>query len=53
VEENGNLVRKYFEESRFLGHEIVDFGYGWEIHPAYRWALQPENVNAILDALEL
>ncbi|RYC15235.1 P-loop ATPase, Sll1717 family [Ciceribacter ferrooxidans] len=53
VESDGNIVRKYFEESRFLGHEIVDFGYGWEIHPAYRWALQPENVNAILDALEL
>lgn len=49
---SGNIDRKYFEESRFLGHEIIDFGYGWEIHPAYRWALQPENVNSILDALD-
>ena len=50
---SGNVDRKYFEQSRFLGHEIIDFGYGWEIHPAYRWALQPENVNSILDALDL
>jgi hypothetical protein len=50
---DGNIDRKYFEQSRFLGHEIVDFGYGWEIHPAYRWALQPENVQTLLDALEI
>lgn len=51
--DDGNLDRKYFEQSRFLGHEIVDFGYGWEIHPAYRWALQPANVQTLLDALDL
>lgn len=51
--EDGNIDRKYFEQSRFLGHEIVDFGYAWEIHPAYRWALQPESVHTLLDALDL
>nr|WP_174826923.1 hypothetical protein [Rhizobium ruizarguesonis] len=51
--DDGNVDRKYFEQSRFLGHEIVDFGYSWEIHPAYRWALQPENVHNLLDALDL
>ncbi|HEY8065443.1 MAG TPA: hypothetical protein VIF40_12090 [Methylosinus sp.] len=45
------IDRKYFEESRFLASEIVDFGYGWEIHPAYRWALQPQDINAVLDSL--
>lgn len=52
-DDSGNIDRKYFEESRFLAHEIIDFGYGWEIHPAYRWALQPDSVNAILDALDI
>ena len=45
------IDRKYFDESRFLASEIVDFGYAWEIHPAYRWALQPQDVNAVLDSL--
>lgn len=51
--DNGNIDRKYFDQSRFLAHEIVDFGYGWEIHPAYRWALQPQDVNDILDTLDV
>jgi len=51
--DNGNIDRKYFDQSRFLAHEIVDFGYGWEIHPAYRWALQPQDVNEILDTLDV
>lgn len=33
---DAGIDRKYFDESRFLATEIVEFGYGWEIHPAYR-----------------
>src|SRR4051794_38940113 len=36
---DGTIDRKYFDESRFLANEFVEFGYDWEIHPAYRWAL--------------
>ncbi len=36
--------RKYFEESRYLQSRFADFGYDWEIHPAYRWALQPNDI---------
>ena len=26
---------------------FVDFGYDWEVHPAFRWALQPDNLDDI------
>jgi hypothetical protein len=31
--------------------EFVDFGYDWEIHPAFRWALQPESIEDIFEQL--
>ena len=46
---DGRIERKYFDQSRFLASEVTDFGYDWEIHPAYRWALQPQDVMNILD----
>ncbi|WP_079213410.1 P-loop ATPase, Sll1717 family [Brucella pituitosa] len=51
--DDGTVDRKYFEQSRFLGHEIIEFGYGWEIHPAYRWALQPSDVGTLLDLIDV
>ncbi|MFZ5567059.1 MAG: P-loop ATPase, Sll1717 family [Pseudomonadota bacterium] len=46
--EDGQYIeRKYFEESRYLSHKFVDFGFDWEVHPAYRWALQPDNLADI------
>jgi hypothetical protein len=50
--ENGDYIeRRYFEESRYLSHKFVDFGFGWEVHPAYRWALQPDNMHDIFNTL--
>jgi len=46
------IDRRYFEQARFLADEIVDFGYSWEIHPAYRWALQPQDLQQIIDSLD-
>lgn len=48
---DGTIDRKYFTEGRFLAPEFVDFGYDWEVHPAYRWALQPQSIHDILDNL--
>jgi hypothetical protein len=48
--ENG-IERRYFDSSRFLANEFADFGFEWEIHPAYRWALQPQDINSIFDNL--
>lgn len=47
----GEIDRKYFEESRYLTSKFADFGYDWEIHMAYRWALQPSSIEDILSAL--
>jgi hypothetical protein len=49
----GEINRKYFEENKYLSGHFVDFGYDWEVHPAYRWALQPENINTIYEQLDL
>ena len=47
------IVRKYFEENRYLQSRFVDFGFDWEVHPAYRWALQPESIDDIFEMLRL
>ncbi len=52
-EQPEGIVRKYFEESRFLQNQFADFGFAWEVHPAFRWALQPENIRDIFNHLEL
>lgn len=52
-EKNDLIIRKYFEEQRYLQSQFVDFGFDWEIHPAYRWALQPDDPMSIYDTLRL
>lgn len=40
---NGGFIdRKYFEDNKYITSNNVDFGYDWEVHPAFRWALYPE-----------
>lgn len=51
--EDGEIKRKYFEENRYLSSSIADFGFDWEIHPAYRWALQPDTLENIFSKLSL
>lgn len=51
--EDGTIQRKYFEENRYLSNSFVDFGYDWEVHPAFRWALQPDNIDDIFYNLSL
>jgi hypothetical protein len=50
---NGEVQRKYFEENCYLSSSLVDFGYEWEVHPAFRWVLQPEDTNDIFQKLSL
>jgi len=42
------IIRKYFEENQFLMNTFTDFGFDWEIHPAYRWALQPDDILMVM-----
>lgn len=48
VLEGGVIQRKYFEENNYLISNFVDFGYDWEVHMAYRWALKPDTLEDIL-----
>jgi len=52
VTEDG-IQRKYFEENRYLSSTFVDFGFDWEVHPAFRWALQPDDIQSIFNNLSL
>ena len=45
------IERKYFEENQYLSSQFVDFGFDWEVHPAYRWALQPVQTDDFLPEL--
>lgn len=49
---DGEIDRKYFEENRYLSSKFVDFGYSWEAHPAYRWALQPDTLEDVLKLVD-
>jgi len=51
--EDGQIQRKYFEESRYLFSTFVDFGYSWEVHPAFRWALQPDKIDDLFESIHL
>ena len=48
-----HIDRRYFDRNRFLANEVVDFGYNWEVHPAYRWALQPYDVAEVLSQIRV
>lgn len=52
-ETSDGIIRKYFEENRYLSSNISDFGFDWEVHPAYRWALQPDRTNEVYRELKL
>jgi hypothetical protein len=52
VMDNGKIQRKFFDEVSYLSNTFVDFGYDWEIHPAYRWAIQPESLDDVFKDLD-
>lgn len=48
----GKIERFYFEEKDYIAKESADFGFDWEVHPAYRWALQAStNIEKIFESL--
>lgn len=52
TDEAGRARWTHFDQNRVLQSQFVDFGYQWEVHPAYRWALQPKNVHEILSEID-
>lgn len=52
-EVNGEIQRVYYDENQYIYNSFTDFGYSYEIHPAYRWALQPDSIQNLLYQIEL
>lgn len=49
-EADGSIVRRNFDQNRFLVNPTTDFGFDMEVHPAYRWALQPTDMQSVIDS---
>lgn len=49
---SGKKVRHFFEDQNYVASLGSDYGYSWEIHPAYRWALSPAEPD-VLTSIEL
>lgn len=47
------IIRKYYDENQYIYNDFTDFGYDYEIHPAYRWALQPESIASLMEQIDL
>ncbi|WP_454718629.1 P-loop ATPase, Sll1717 family [Caulobacter segnis] len=52
-ETDGWVEWVYFDENRFAASREADFGYSWEVHPAYRWALEKRGIQDIIDGTDL
>jgi hypothetical protein len=53
LDDGQKIIRKHFEENQNLQSKYADFGFKWEIHPAYRWALRPQSVDEIIKKIDL
>lgn len=42
----------FFDDNRFAA-STSEFGYHWEVHPAYRWALERRSVQEVIDETDL
>lgn len=52
-EVSGITERYFYEDHSKLQSTKANFGMHWEVHPAYRWALNPQKVTDIISELEL
>lgn len=52
--EVGNEIQRvYYDENQYIHNRFTDFGYEYEIHPAYRWALQPDSIKDLFEQIDL
>jgi hypothetical protein len=50
---DGRIERRNFDQGQFLINASTDFGFDMEVHPAYRWALQPTDVQDVINSISL
>ena len=50
---SNGIERIYYDEDRYISNDYTDFGYKFEVHPAFRWALQPTTLQELFDQIEL
>ena len=55
LQDDINSNKNYYnnDENQYIYNDFTDFGYDYEIHPAYRWALQPDSIQNLFDQIEL
>lgn len=42
LDQGNRIKRLHFSDNQLLAEKSSNFGFKWEIHPAYRWALEPQ-----------
>lgn len=48
---NGAIERVNFQDRQLVVSSNAEFGYSWEVLPAYRWAIQPTKIQDVIDSL--
>ncbi len=49
--DGGGVTRKTYEDASHLSSSFMDFGFNWEVHMGYRWAIQPETLDDLWSKL--
>lgn len=50
--EDGGVQRVNFQDRQLAISDGADFGYSWEVLPAYRWGIQPTKVQDVIASLD-
>lgn len=52
LNESKEIERVNFQNRQIVISEDINFGYSWEVLPAYRWAIQPTSLKDVIDSLD-
>jgi len=50
---SGEIERYFYDDHPKLQSPNAKFGMQWEVHPAYRWARDPQDVREIISSLDI
>lgn len=46
------IERFFYSDHSKLQNSFADFGFSWEVHPAYRWALNPSSIDDLIKGID-